>query len=72
MVKRFHLAAGEGEYRRRLSEKRAGAVRDLLVDLGAPADRIGTRGLGSDFLGYVPDRDAQGNLDPSPQHRTGR
>jgi len=55
---------GTPEYRRQLSEKRAGAVRDLLVGLGAPADRISTRGLGSDFPGYVPDRDAQGNLDP--------
>lgn len=57
---------GTPEYRRQLSEKRAGAVRDLLVGLGAPADRISTRGLGSDFPGYVPDRDAQGNLDPIP------
>lgn len=57
---------GTPEYRRQLSEKRAGAVRDLLVGLGAPADRISTRGLGSDFPAYVPDRDAQGNLDPIP------
>ena len=57
---------GTPEYRRQLSEKRADAVRDLLVDLGAPVDRISTRGLGSDFPGYVPDRDAQGNLDPIP------
>ncbi|MGH3781059.1 MAG: OmpA family protein [Pseudonocardiaceae bacterium] len=57
---------GTPEYRRQLSEKRADAVRDLLVDLGAPADRISIRGLGSDFPGYVPDRDAQGNLDPIP------
>ncbi len=57
---------GTPEYRRQLSEKRAGAVRDLLVGLGAPADRISTRGLGSDFPGYVPDRDAHGNLDPIP------
>lgn len=57
---------GTPDYRLRLSEKRAGAVRDLLVSLGAPADHIRTRGLGSDFPGYVPDRDSQGNLDPVP------
>jgi outer membrane protein OmpA-like peptidoglycan-associated protein len=58
--------AGTAEYRLRLSQQRANAVRDLLVSLGAPADRIGTQGLGSDFPGYVKDRDAQGNLDPIP------
>jgi outer membrane protein OmpA-like peptidoglycan-associated protein len=57
---------GTTEYRLQLSEKRANAVRDLLVSLGAPADRITTRGLGSDFPGYVPDHDQQGNLDPIP------
>jgi outer membrane protein OmpA-like peptidoglycan-associated protein len=57
---------GTPEYRHQLSEKRAHAVRDLLVDLGAPADRISIRGLGSDFPGYVPDRDQQGNLEPIP------
>ena len=59
-------SAGTPEYRLRLSQQRANAVRDLLVSLGAPADRIGTQGLGSDFPGYVKDRDAQGNLDPIP------
>jgi outer membrane protein OmpA-like peptidoglycan-associated protein len=59
-------SAGTSEYRLRLSQERANAVRDLLVSLGAPADRINTRGLGSDFPGYVPDHDPQGNLDPVP------
>lgn len=59
-------SAGTPEYRLRLSQRRADAVRDLLVSLGAPADRISTRGLGSDFPGYVPDHDRQGNLDPIP------
>lgn len=59
-------SAGTSEYRLRLSQERANAVRDLLVSLGAPADRISTRGLGSDFPGYVPDHDPQGNLDPVP------
>ncbi len=57
---------GTPEYRLQLSQKRANAVRDLLVSLGAPADRISSRGWGSDFPGYVPDRDPQGNLDPIP------
>ncbi len=60
---------GTAEYRLQLSHTRANAVRDLLVSLGAPADRISTRGLGSDFPGYVPDRDPQGNLDPIPAAR---
>ncbi|MGH3901305.1 MAG: OmpA family protein [Pseudonocardiaceae bacterium] len=59
-------SAGTSEYRLRLSQQRANAVRDLLVSLGAPADRITTRGLGSDFPGYVPDHDPQGNLNPIP------
>ncbi len=57
-------SAGAEEGRLALSRDRANAVRDLLISLGAPADRIEARGLGSDFPGYVPDRDAQGNLDP--------
>lgn len=57
-------SAGSPEGRVALSLERANAVRDLLIDLGAAADRIETRGLGSDFPGYVPDRDPQGNLDP--------
>jgi outer membrane protein OmpA-like peptidoglycan-associated protein len=55
---------GTAEYRLHLSEKRAIAVRDLLVSLGAPADRISTRGVGSNFPGFVPDRDPKGNLSP--------
>lgn len=57
---------GTTDYRRKLSEQRANAVRDLLISLGAPVDRIRTRGLGSDFPGYVPDHDQKGNLDPLP------
>ena len=59
-------SAGTPEYRLRLSQQRANAVRDLMVSLGAPANRIVTQGLGSDFPAYVKDRDAQGNLDPIP------
>ncbi|HEY6422361.1 MAG TPA: OmpA family protein [Pseudonocardiaceae bacterium] len=57
-------SAGTVEYRLQLSQERANAVRDVLVGLDAPADRISTRGLGSDFPGYLPDQDRQGNLDP--------
>ena len=57
-------SAGTREGRLALSRDRANAVRDLLISLGAPADRIEARGLGSDFPTYVPDRDPQGNLDP--------
>ena len=47
-----------------LSQERAEAVRELLTQLGIPADRMTARGLGSDFPGYVQDRDAAGNLIP--------
>lgn len=57
-------SAGDAAGRLRLSQNRANAVRELLISLGAPADRIQAHGVGSDFPGYLPDRDAQGNLDP--------
>ncbi|MGH3915901.1 MAG: OmpA family protein [Pseudonocardiaceae bacterium] len=57
-------SAGEAAGRLALSRDRATAVRELLISLGAPADRIEARGLGSDFPTYLPDRDAAGNLDP--------
>ncbi|MGH3794001.1 MAG: OmpA family protein [Pseudonocardiaceae bacterium] len=57
-------SVGDPAGRLQLSRDRANAVRDLLISMGAPADRITARGVGSDFPGYVPDRDSQGNLDP--------
>jgi outer membrane protein OmpA-like peptidoglycan-associated protein len=39
-------AVGGDEYNQQLSEKRAGAVRDYLVQQGIPADSIVSRGLG--------------------------
>ncbi|MGH3924494.1 MAG: OmpA family protein, partial [Pseudonocardiaceae bacterium] len=57
-------SAGNTEGRLALSRDRANAVRELLTSLGAPADRIEARGLGSDFPTFIPDRDPQGNLDP--------
>jgi outer membrane protein OmpA-like peptidoglycan-associated protein len=47
-----------------LSEKRAEAVLDLLVSRGVPRERMTAVGLGSDFPGYVHDRDADGELIP--------
>jgi outer membrane protein OmpA-like peptidoglycan-associated protein len=50
----------------RLSQQRAQAVADLLVDLGVPRASLVVIGLGSDFPGYVQDHDAAGNLLPGP------
>ena len=47
-----------------LSQQRAKAVLDLLVELDVPTDRMTAEGLGSNFPGYVQDHDADGNLIP--------
>ena len=49
-----------------LSARRAEAVKSLLVELGAPADRITTRGVGSEFPGYVDDIGPDGRQLPGP------
>jgi OmpA-OmpF porin, OOP family len=49
-----------------LSTRRAEAVKALLVELGAPADRISTRGVGSRFPGYVNDVGPGGRQLPGP------
>lgn len=49
-----------------LSTRRAEAVKSLLVELGAPADRISTRGVGSQFPGYVDDVGPDGRQLPGP------
>jgi OmpA-OmpF porin, OOP family len=49
-----------------LSTRRAEAVKALLVELGAPADRITTRGVGSRFPGYVNDVGPDGRQLPGP------
>ncbi|MHC1560714.1 OmpA family protein [Actinomycetospora sp. C-140] len=49
-----------------LSTRRAEAVKSLLVDLGAPADRVTTRGVGSEFPGYVNDVGPDGRQLPGP------
>jgi hypothetical protein len=46
-----------------LDVRRASVVRNLLVQLGVPADRFGpVRGLGTHFAGWVPDRSSDGSL----------
>ncbi|MGY2084393.1 OmpA family protein [Blastococcus sp. SYSU DS0539] len=56
---------GDAEGQQRLSRQRAQAVADLLGSLGVPADRMTVVGLGSDFPGYVQDRDGNGTLSPA-------
>jgi OOP family OmpA-OmpF porin len=55
-----------------LSTRRAEAVKALMVELGAPADRITTRGVGSQFPAYVNDVGPDGRQLPGPasQNRT--
>jgi OmpA-OmpF porin, OOP family len=49
-----------------LSTRRAEAVKGLLVSLGASADRITTKGVGSQFPGYVNDVGPGGRQLPGP------
>ena len=49
-----------------LSTQRAEAVKALLVEAGAPADRITTSGVGSQFPGYVNDVGPGGKQLPGP------
>ncbi|PVZ08010.1 OmpA family protein [Actinomycetospora cinnamomea] len=58
--------AGTTEGQVDLSTRRAEAVKALLVELGAPADRITTRGVGSRFPGYVNDVGPDGRQLPGP------
>jgi OOP family OmpA-OmpF porin len=51
---------GDPEYNRRLSERRAEAVKDYLVGRGVPAEQLRTEGLGEDQpLTTDPSREAQ-------------
>lgn len=58
-------SAGSAEGRASLSAERAERVKASLVALGAPAESITTEGVGSDWPGFVEDRDTAGNLVPS-------
>ncbi len=57
-------SAGDPAGRLALSVDRATVVAGLLRQAGVPAERVEVHGLGSDFPGFVPDRDASGQLDP--------
>ncbi|WP_214403003.1 OmpA family protein [Pseudonocardia lacus] len=57
-------SAGTPQGRLALSRDRAGAVAELLRRGGAPAGSLEVRGVGTDFPGFVDDRDPTGALDP--------
>ncbi len=56
--------AGDLQGQRKLSFRRAEAVRAELIALGVRADRLTVEGLGSDFPRYVEDHLPDGTLDP--------
>lgn len=58
-------AVGEPADQIRFSDERAQAVADLLIELGVPVPLLHVEGQGSDFPGYVTDRDAAGRLVPA-------
>jgi outer membrane protein OmpA-like peptidoglycan-associated protein len=58
--------AGSAVSQVQLSTQRAEAVKALLVELGAPPDRISTAGVGSQFPGYVVDVGPDGTQLPGP------
>ncbi|KAA2261285.1 OmpA family protein [Solihabitans fulvus] len=51
------------------SLERAEAVKSVLIDLGVPADRVTTRGVGSAGADHIPDLDANNVLLPGPAAR---
>ena len=55
-----------------LSQQRADRVRDELVALGASPAQISTKGVGSNFLQFTPDRDSFGTLLAAPRRSTDR
>ncbi|MGY2002871.1 OmpA family protein [Blastococcus sp. SYSU DS1024] len=57
---------GEPADQVRFSDERAQAVADLLIALRVPIPQLHVEGRGSDFPGYVADRDPQGRLLPAP------
>ncbi|MGW5317333.1 OmpA family protein [Nocardia thailandica] len=60
---------GQGRDRVELSTARAESVRALLIEQGVAADRLTTRGVGTDFPEFVPDLTADGTLLPGPAAR---
>ncbi|MHA6780106.1 OmpA family protein [Pseudonocardia saturnea] len=57
-------SAGTPDGRAELSRARAGVVADLMVRAGVPGELVEVRGVGAEFPGFVPDRGADGDLDP--------
>lgn len=55
-----------------LSSARARAVADALISLGVAPSRIDVEGVGSDFPGYVPDVDDEGNVIPGAAEQNRR
>jgi len=60
---------GSESYRIDLARRRAEAVKQVLVSLGVPGDRIATEGVGTHWPTHVPDLDEHGNLIPGPAQR---
>lgn len=58
-------AVGDPADQIRFSDERAQAVADLLIELQVPIPLLHVEGQGSDFPGYVTDRDAAGRLIPA-------
>ncbi len=58
-------SVGEPADQVRFSDERAQAVADVLIELQVPIPQLHVEGLGSDFPGFVADRDAQGRLLPA-------
>lgn len=57
-------SAGTPAGRLALSVERAAVVAGLLRAGGVPGTAVESRGVGTDFPGFVPDRDGSGQLDP--------
>ncbi len=64
--------AGTPDGRKILSEQRANAVKQVLVDLGIVASRIHTKGVGTNWHGHVPDIGSNGNGSPDRPKKTER
>ena len=63
-------SAGTSEQGRvELSRQRADAVKSVLIELGVPADRITTKGVGSKWPERVNDRAPDGSLIPTAAAR---
>ena len=57
-------SGGAKSGRQQLSAQRAQTAKDLLVQMGIPAERITSKGVGTDFPSYQPDTDESGRQIP--------